>query len=67
MRKFITVAIALFFLIKISYGQDRITIGTPDNEFNIHNVYGKVISRRDKASLPGVNIYIKSIEKGVSQ
>ncbi len=66
MRKFIKVAITLFFLIKISYGQDRITIGTPDNEFNIHNVYGKVISRKDKGSLPGVNIYIKSIEKGVS-
>ena len=66
MRKYLTLVLVLLLFTTASYGQDRITIGTPNNEFNIHNVYGKVISRKDKTSLPGVNIYIESISKGVS-
>ncbi|RLD22372.1 MAG: TonB-dependent receptor [Bacteroidetes bacterium] len=66
MKKLLILAIPLFFIATISYGQDRITIGTPNNEFNIHNVYGKIIARKDKESLPGVNIYIESLQKGVS-
>ena len=66
MRKYLTLVLVLLLFTTASYGQDRITIGTPNNEFNIHNVYGKVIGRKDKTSLPGVNIYIESISKGVS-
>jgi TonB dependent receptor-like, beta-barrel/CarboxypepD_reg-like domain/TonB-dependent Receptor Plug Domain len=66
MRKYITLVIILFVWVNISYGQDIITIGTPNNEYNIHNVYGKVIDRRDRSTLPGVNIFIKSLGKGVS-
>lgn len=66
MKKYIPLLATLFFISINSFAQNRITIGTPTNEYNVHNVYGKVISRRDKSSLPGVNLYIASLQKGVS-
>ncbi|MEN8247887.1 MAG: TonB-dependent receptor [Bacteroidota bacterium] len=66
MRKLLISILSIIFISNTSFGQDRITIGTPDNEVNIHNVYGKVLSRKDRTTLPGVNIYIESLKKGVS-
>jgi len=66
MMKYILIVIAILCLAGSSFAQNRITIGTPTNEFNVHNVYGKVIARKDKTSLPGVNLYIASSGEGVS-
>jgi CarboxypepD_reg-like domain/TonB-dependent Receptor Plug Domain len=66
MKKYLLIVFVFLHFAQESFAQDRITIGTPNNEFNIHNVYGKVIARKDKTTLPGVNIYIKSLSKGVS-
>ena len=66
MRKVILTIFSTLLFSSVLYSQERITIGELDNQVNIHNIYGKVISRKDRTSLPGVNIYVPSLQKGVS-
>ena len=46
--------------------QNRIVIGEPGANYDVYNVFGKVVNRKDKSSLPGVNIVIKGESRGTS-
>lgn len=66
MKRYLPAIIILQLIAFGSLAQNRIIIGSPTNEYNIHNIYGKVINRKDRSTIPGANIYIKSLKKGVS-
>ncbi len=66
MKKTLLTIPLLLIVIFTARAQQRIVVGTPTADFNIHNVYGKVVSKKDRSTLPGVNVFIKSLNKGVS-
>ncbi len=49
-----------------AYGQNPVIIGNSTENFSSYKIYGKVLSDQDNQALPGVNIYIKRLKKGVS-